>query len=204
MQGGILPLMDNDIRVAHHMRKALDLRLGQAVLTSSMSCRRETQSMDKVWWLANVNVPMWWSKWHICLCAQRVYWYRNYCLLFALYKKSPCRWKSDLDHVGVRWLGSFYVRYLELSREPRHVAQQMRYLNVGLSKGHCLGNRHHYNFLTEVTWPILRMHSISGYISIATTGRFGSNLLFGTSCYVSGVQPPSDSCHAGGADLYAA
>ena len=34
-------LMDNDIRVAHHMRKALDLRLRQAVLTSSMSCRRE-------------------------------------------------------------------------------------------------------------------------------------------------------------------
>ena len=25
--GGLFPLMDNDIRVAHHMRKALDLRL---------------------------------------------------------------------------------------------------------------------------------------------------------------------------------
>ena len=39
-------LMDNDIRVAHHMRKAL--RLQQAVFTSSMSCRSENQSMDKV------------------------------------------------------------------------------------------------------------------------------------------------------------
>ena len=27
-------------------------------------------------------------------------------------------------------------------------------------------------------------------------GRFGSNLLFGTSCHVSNTQPPSDSCHA--------
>ena len=41
-------LMDIDIRVAHHMRKALDLRLRQAVLTSSMSCSRENQSIDKV------------------------------------------------------------------------------------------------------------------------------------------------------------
>ena len=48
LRAGTVPLMDNDIRVAHHMRKALDLRLRQAVLTSSMSCRRENQSMDKV------------------------------------------------------------------------------------------------------------------------------------------------------------
>ena len=27
----------------------------------------------------------------------------------------------------------------ELSREPRHVAQQTRYQNVGLRNGHCLG-----------------------------------------------------------------
>ena len=32
-----------------------------------------------------------------------------------------------------------YVWYLELSREPRHVAQQTRYQNVGLGNGHCLG-----------------------------------------------------------------
>ena len=32
-----------------------------------------------------------------------------------------------------------YVWYLELSREPRHVAQQMRYQNVGLRNRHCLG-----------------------------------------------------------------
>ena len=32
-----------------------------------------------------------------------------------------------------------YVWYLELSRVPKHVAQQMRYQNVGLRKGHCLG-----------------------------------------------------------------
>ena len=32
-----------------------------------------------------------------------------------------------------------YVWYLELSREPKHVAQQMRYQNVDLSNGQCLG-----------------------------------------------------------------
>ena len=32
-----------------------------------------------------------------------------------------------------------YVWYLELSREPRHVAQQTRYQNVDLGNGHCLG-----------------------------------------------------------------
>ena len=36
------------------------------------------------------------------------------------------------------WVG-MYVWYLELSREPRHVAQQTRYQNVGLRNGHCLG-----------------------------------------------------------------
>ena len=34
---------------------------------------------------------------------------------------------------------SEYVRYLELSREPKHVVQQMGYQNVDLSNGHCLG-----------------------------------------------------------------
>ena len=32
-----------------------------------------------------------------------------------------------------------YVWYLELSREPTHVEQQMRYQNVDFSNGHCLG-----------------------------------------------------------------
>ena len=36
------------------------------------------------------------------------------------------------------WVGG-YVWYLELSREPRHVAQQTRYQNVDLSNGHYLG-----------------------------------------------------------------
>ena len=36
------------------------------------------------------------------------------------------------------WVGT-YVWYLELSREPRHVAQQTRYQNVGHRNGHCLG-----------------------------------------------------------------
>ena len=47
--------------------------------------------------------------------------------------ESNNRWKSDLGHVCM------YVWYLELSREPTHVAQQMRYQNVGLRNGHCLG-----------------------------------------------------------------
>ena len=44
--------------------------------------------------------------------------------------------------IGRRFVGgsvSGCVRYLELSREPKHVAQQMRYQNVDLSSGHCLG-----------------------------------------------------------------
>ena len=32
-----------------------------------------------------------------------------------------------------------WVWYLELSGEPRHVAQQTRYQIVGLRNGHCLG-----------------------------------------------------------------
>ena len=46
-------------------------------------------------------------------------------------------WKSELGHVCMYVCG--YVWYLELSREPRHVAQQARYQNVGLRNGHCLG-----------------------------------------------------------------
>ena len=44
--------------------------------------------------------------------------------------------------IGRKFVGgsvSGYVRYLELSREPKYVAQQMRYQNVDLSSGHCLG-----------------------------------------------------------------
>ena len=47
--------------------------------------------------------------------------------------ESNNRWKSELGHVCM------YVWYLELSREPRHVTQQMMYQNVGLRNGHCLG-----------------------------------------------------------------
>ena len=34
------------------------------------------------------------------------------------------------------WVGG-YVWYLELSHEPRHVAQQTRYQNVDIGNGHC-------------------------------------------------------------------
>ena len=40
------------------------------------------------------------------------------------------------------------------------------------------------------------MRSIYLVIPPILLGRFGSNLLFGTSCHVSNTQPPSDSCHA--------
>ena len=56
--------------------------------------------------------------------------------------ESNNRRKSDLGHVGLRFVGGWvsgYVWYLELSREPKHAAQQMRYQNVDLSNGHCLG-----------------------------------------------------------------
>ena len=56
--------------------------------------------------------------------------------------ESNNRRKSDLGHVGRRFVGGWvsgYVWYLELSREPKHAAQQMRYQNVDLSNGHCLG-----------------------------------------------------------------
>ena len=36
-------------------------------------------------------------------------------------------------------LVSGYVWYLELSCEPKDAAQQVRYQNVDLSNGHCLG-----------------------------------------------------------------
>ena len=50
------------------------------------------------------------------------------------------RRKSDLGHVGSRFVGvSGYVWHLELSREPKHAVLQMRYQNVYLSNGHCLG-----------------------------------------------------------------
>ena len=55
--------------------------------------------------------------------------------------ESNNRWKSELGHVCM-WVGGYvgmYVWYLELSREPRHVAQQTRYQNVGLRNRHCLG-----------------------------------------------------------------
>ena len=65
--------------------------------------------------------------------------------------ESNNRRKSDLGHVGHgRFVGGWvsgYVWYLELSREPKHAAQQMRYQNVDLSNGHCLGTIR-YNFLT--------------------------------------------------------
>ena len=51
--------------------------------------------------------------------------------------ESNNRWKSELGHVCMWVCG--YVWYLELSRKPRHVAQQTRYQNVGLRNGHCLG-----------------------------------------------------------------
>ena len=38
--------------------------------------------------------------------------------------------------MGCGWV-SGYVWYLELSRETKHVAQQMRYQNVDLSNGYC-------------------------------------------------------------------
>ena len=34
---------------------------------------------------------------------------------------------------------SGYVWYLELFHERKHVVQEMRYQNVDLSNGHCLG-----------------------------------------------------------------
>ena len=42
----------------------------------------------------------------------------------------------------------------------------------------------------------MRMRSRYLVIPPILLGRFGSNLLFGTSCHVSNTQPPSDSCHA--------
>ena len=56
--------------------------------------------------------------------------------------ESNNRRKSDLGHVGRRFVGGWvsgYVWYLELSRELKDAAQQMRYQNVYLSNGHCSG-----------------------------------------------------------------
>ena len=37
------------------------------------------------------------------------------------------------------WVGGYVWYFVELSREPKHVAQQMRYQIVDLSNGYCLG-----------------------------------------------------------------
>ena len=37
------------------------------------------------------------------------------------------------------WVSGYVWYFVELSREPKHVAQQMRYQNVDLSNGYCLG-----------------------------------------------------------------
>ena len=58
--------------------------------------------------------------------------------------ESNNRRKSDLGHLGRRFVGGWvsgYVWYLELSREPKHAAQQMRYQNVDLSNGCSATNR---------------------------------------------------------------
>ena len=51
--------------------------------------------------------------------------------------QSNNRTKSDLGHVGRRFVGAWvsgYVWYFEVSREPKHAAQQMRHQQVGISQ----------------------------------------------------------------------
>ena len=76
---------------------------------------------------------------------------------------------------------SGYVWYLELSREPKHAAQQMRYQNVDLSNGHCLGTIIIFQLKSR---DLLCACAVDTYpvIPPILLGRFGSNLLFGTSC----------------------
>ena len=54
---------------------------------------------------------------------------------------------TDPDHgrAGIGWLVKAVCTVFGIIREPKHVAQQMRYQNVDLSKGIAW---HHYNFLT--------------------------------------------------------
>ena len=55
--------------------------------------------------------------------------------------ESNNRCKSELGHVCV-WVCVWVcvcVWYLELSPEPRHLAQWMKHQNFGLSRAHCLG-----------------------------------------------------------------
>ena len=44
------------------------------------------------------------------------------------------------------WVSGYVWYFVELSCEPKHVAQQMRYQNVDLSNGYLL--THHYKFIT--------------------------------------------------------
>ena len=56
--------------------------------------------------------------------------------------ESDNRRKSDFGHVGRRFVVGWvsgYVWYLELFREPKHAAQQMKYQNLDPSNGYCLG-----------------------------------------------------------------
>ena len=88
-------------------------------------------------------------------------------------------WYYEYVRVCTSMCVGMCVRYLELFRELRHGAQQMAYQNV-----------------TNEVPNILRMRSMYLVLSPILLGRFGSNLLFGTSCYVSDTQPPSDACYA--------
>ena len=79
-------------------------------------------------------------------------------------------WVEQSMKIRLRSCGyvSGYVGYLELSRKPRHVAQQMRYQNVGLSKGHCLGTI--IIFCWSHVTDSAHAKYISGYTPIPTTG----------------------------------
>ena len=37
------------------------------------------------------------------------------------------------------WVSGYLRYFVELSHKPKHVVQQMRYQNVDLSNGYCLG-----------------------------------------------------------------
>ena len=108
--------------------------------------------------------------------------------------ESKNRCKSDLGHVGI-WVAGYGMVFGIISpTTARSATNDVPKCNVGISNGHCLGTI--LIFQRLITWPILRMRSTYLVISPILMGRFGSNLLFGTSCYVSDTRPPSDSCLA--------
>ena len=103
------------------------------------------------------------------------------------------RWKSDL----VMYVGGWVCMVFGIISRTKARSATNEVPKCRSPQRALLG--HHYTFHSS-SHVIYSEHAlyIDRYLVISQIllDRFGSNLLFGTSFYVSDTQPPSDSCHA--------